>query len=242
MTGIAERGLPNSAGTLAKGVTVANPIRRRDGGASASEASGAWRSRIVGHGVEAPDQLLANPHNWRIHPQVQQEALAGVLSEVGWVQDIIVNERTGHVIDGHLRVSLALRRNEPSVPVVYVDLLPEEEALVLATLDPLAAMAVADKQQLDALLRDVTASDEAVQAMLTNLASPATAHQWDGMPDFDQQQQPSYHVIMVHFADEAAIERFAAALGQVVTKASKYIWYPPKPDERTGHLRYVERS
>jgi len=29
----------------------------------------AWRSRIVGEGEEAPDQLLANPDNWRVHPK-----------------------------------------------------------------------------------------------------------------------------------------------------------------------------
>src|SRR5450759_3885851 len=27
-----------------------------------------WRSRIVGSGEEAPDQLVANPLNWRTHP------------------------------------------------------------------------------------------------------------------------------------------------------------------------------
>jgi len=32
----------------------------------------AWRNRITGHGDEAPDQLLANPRNWRIHPAGQQ--------------------------------------------------------------------------------------------------------------------------------------------------------------------------
>ena len=26
-----------------------------------------WRNRITGSGEEAPDQLLANPANWRIH-------------------------------------------------------------------------------------------------------------------------------------------------------------------------------
>ena len=62
-----------------------------------------WRSRIVGHGEEAPDQLLANPRNYRIHPKAQQDALEGVLSEVGWVQNIIVNQRTGYVIDGQAR-------------------------------------------------------------------------------------------------------------------------------------------
>jgi len=91
-----------------------------------------WRSRIVGHGEESPDQLLANPRNWRVHPKAQQDALAVVLDQVGWVQDVIVNQRTGHVVDGHLRVSLAISRNEPTIPVVYIDLDPEEEALVLA--------------------------------------------------------------------------------------------------------------
>ena len=43
-----------------------------------------WRNRITGSGEEAPDQLLANPANWRIHPKAQQDALAGALDAVGW--------------------------------------------------------------------------------------------------------------------------------------------------------------
>src|SRR5438309_1172713 len=95
-----------------------------------------WKVRIIGHGMEPPDQLLANPLNWRIHAKFQQDALAGVLDQVGWVQEVIVNQRTGHLVDGHLRVTLALRRGEVSIPVKYVDLSEQEEALVLATLDP----------------------------------------------------------------------------------------------------------
>ena len=34
-----------------------------------------FASRIVGEGEEAPDQLLANPLNWRTHPKEQQAAL-----------------------------------------------------------------------------------------------------------------------------------------------------------------------
>ena len=117
--------------------------------------SAPWRTRIIGHGEEAPDQLLANPRNWRIHPKAQQDALAGVLDEVGWVQEVIVNQQTGFVVDGHLRVAMAISRGEPSVPVVYVDLSAEEEALILATLDPLAGMAVAAKDALADLLKDV---------------------------------------------------------------------------------------
>lgn len=79
-----------------------------------------WRNRIVGHGEEDPTQLLAHPENWRIHPRYQQAVLEGVLDDVGWVQSVIVNRTTGHLIDGHLRVMLAMRREEGSIPVDYV--------------------------------------------------------------------------------------------------------------------------
>src|SRR5690348_9768810 len=68
------------------------------------------RNRIVGQGTEAPDQLVANPLNWRIHPRAQQEALAGSLETVGWVQQVLVNQRTGNLVDGHARVEQALSR------------------------------------------------------------------------------------------------------------------------------------
>ena len=143
-------------------------------------AAPAWRSRIVGSGTEAPDQLLANPANFRVHPKAQQEALAGVLDQVGWVQNVLVNQRTGHVVDGHLRVALAISRGEPSVPVLYVDLSEDEERLVLASLDPLAAMATTDEAKLRELLAEVSVDSEALAAMLAALAP---AEPKDGLTD-----------------------------------------------------------
>ena len=155
-------------------------------------AATAWANRIVGHGEEAPEGLLANPANWRLHPKAQQDALAGVLSEVGWVQDIIVNRRTGHVVDGHLRVSLALREAARSVPVVYVDLDPAQEALILATLDPLAAMATTDEAKLAALLADITLPDEAeLEGLAELLASLGPEEPTTGLTDPDDTPEPS---------------------------------------------------
>jgi len=131
-----------------------------------------WRSRIVGQGQEAPDQLLANPRNWRMHPKTQLDALAGVLSEVGWVQNIIVNQRTGYVIDGHARIALAISRGEPSVPVVYVDLDENEEGIILAALDPLAGMAVTDEAKLAELLADITVTDEVLEQFFASITMP----------------------------------------------------------------------
>ena len=114
-----------------------------------------WRDRIVGFERVPPDQLLANPNNYRIHTRAQRDALGRVLDAVGWVGPVIVNVRTGYMIDGHLRVSHALSEGHNEVPVIYVDVSPEEEALVLATFDPLGAMSGVDNEMLSDLIGDL---------------------------------------------------------------------------------------
>lgn len=129
-----------------------------------------WRNRIVGMGEEAPDQLVANPANWRTHPGSQRDALRGSLSTVGWVQQVLVNRTTGHVVDGHARVEEALSRHEATVPVLYVELEPDEEALILATLDPIGAMAERDEERLRELLADISVDDPGLERLLADLA------------------------------------------------------------------------
>jgi hypothetical protein len=122
----------------------------------------------------APRILLANPSNWRIHPGHQQDVVTALLERVGWVREVLVNTTTGHVVDGHLRVQLALRRNETSIPVSYVELTVEEEREVLAALDPAAGLAAADASQLRALLQDVVpTSAPALDEMFRQLAADA---------------------------------------------------------------------
>ena len=86
------------------------------------------------------------------------------------MQQILVNRQSGHVVDGHARVEEALSRHESTVPVLYVDLDPDEEALVLATLDPISAMATADTAKLEELLAGITVDDAGLLALLGDLA------------------------------------------------------------------------
>jgi len=121
-----------------------------------------WRS---------PAELSANPRNWRRHPESQQAALAGVLSEVGWAGACLYNETTGLLIDGHLRQKVALANGAEKVPVLVGRWTPEQEAKILATLDPLAGMAEADPVALDQLLREVNTGCAELQQMLDDLWS-----------------------------------------------------------------------
>src|SRR5688572_2678564 len=99
-----------------------------------------FRNRITGFDPEVdPATLVPNPLNPRLHPEQQRAAMRGILSEVGWVDTIKVNTRTGLLIDGHERRQEAIEAGQ-MVPVLYVDLSPEEERLIVSAFDPLASM------------------------------------------------------------------------------------------------------
>lgn len=155
----------------------------------------AWHNRIVGYDIVAVDSILANPQNWRIHPLPQQDALLGSVESVGIVANIMVNKRTSDtwpegernvetLVDGHLRVALAMRQGQATLPVTYVDLTPKEEALVLATLDPIGALATTDTEKFDELLREVDTDSPALQEMLTGVAEGTGIYREEKTPDF----------------------------------------------------------
>ena len=140
------------------------------------------RDRTCGAGVMPASSFLANSDNWRIHPLHQQKSLEGVLRDVGFVSRVIVNKRTDvawgdrryeeTLVDGHARVELALSHGDDTlVPYEYVDLDPNEEAIILATFDPLAAMAVTDQKMLDDLIASTSTNDKDVQILLDELSS-----------------------------------------------------------------------
>ena len=100
--------------------------------------------------VRAGD-LAVDERNWRRHPESQTQAVLTMLNRIGWADAVIARETPDGLtlVDGHLRASLS---PDDLVPVLVVDLNKEEAGEVLATLDPLAAMAEIDVEALDTLL------------------------------------------------------------------------------------------
>ena len=171
-----------------------------------------WQSRIVGQGTEDPLQLVANPRNWRIHPKAQQQALASVLDEVGWVQQILVNKTTGNVVDGHLRVELALSKHEAEVPVLYVELTEAEEGLILASLDPIGSMAAADQDKMRELLAETQVADDELRALLQDLGGSFAVDTTDA-PWLADGAEPGYQQ-MTFVLSNAQVEEVKAALSR----------------------------
>lgn len=144
------------------------------------------------------------PWNFRTHPEAQRGALAGIVDQLGWYgyPDVYETEEGKlRLCDGHLRKSFLLERygEEAEIEVNVTDFVDHEAKLATATKDPLAAMAKADGERLDGLLRDVDAGSEGVQAMLADLADSAGLNR-DGAaaPTGDREAtlQPSYSVLV----------------------------------------------
>lgn len=114
--------------------------------------------------------LRPNPRNWRTHPPAQQDALRGVLAEVGYADALLARELPDgslELVDGHLRAETT---PDQIVPVLVLDVTEAEAAKLLAVIDPLAAMATADAGKLDALMRQVETGSEELAAFLKELA------------------------------------------------------------------------
>lgn len=118
-------------------------------------------------------ELRPCPQNWRTHPTEQMDAIRGILSEVGFAGAELVRELDDGslmLIDGHARAEVM---GDNLVPVLVLDVDEAEAAKLLATFDPIGAMAGADSAALDALLREVDTGSEALQQLLAKLAEDA---------------------------------------------------------------------
>lgn len=123
-----------------------------------NERVGQWTKSIIGFEWMNPADVVANDKNWRLHPDLQQEAMTAALSQIGWIAPVLLNETTGKLIDGHLRVALALANNQESIPVAILRLTEDEENLALLTFDPLSAMAATDASKFEELTKQISSN------------------------------------------------------------------------------------
>jgi hypothetical protein len=147
--------------------------------------------------------LRPNPRNWRLHPPEQQDALRGLLAEVGYAGALLARELedgTLMLIDGHLRAETT---PDAVVPVLILDVDESEADKILLTHDPIASMATVSDENLQALLAEVQTESAAVQSMLDSL-TPAAPGFADGNPVPPPEiKVPESYQVVVECRDEA---------------------------------------
>jgi DNA modification methylase len=140
-----------------------------------------------------PAELAENPANWRTHPPAQLTALADIIAEVGWAGACLYNERFSRLIDGHARRKNALEKGDKLVPVLIGNWTEEQERKILATLDPLSAMAGMNGAKFEELLEGMTPGTPALEALLADLKAEAAVASFEplaGQTDPDAVPDP----------------------------------------------------
>lgn len=152
-------------------------------------------------------ELAPNPRNWRTHPHRQQDALRGILAEVGYADALLARELPDgrlEIIDGHLRAETT---PDALVPVLVLDVTEEEAVKILVTHDPLAALAEVDLEPLSELLAEVEFESPALLEMVESLSREEESDaEFDGPSDRPEVAIPESYQVVVECENAAEQE------------------------------------
>lgn len=116
--------------------------------------------------------LRPHPLNYRVHGDDQMTPLRALLGEVGIAEALVAYEDGDEyvLIDGHARASVD---PEQVWPVLVLDVSPDEANKLLATMNPLGALASQDGERLNTLLQGIEAEADALTNFLNDLSLDA---------------------------------------------------------------------
>ncbi len=66
--------------------------------------------------------------------------------------------------------------------------------------------------------------------------------EWIGMPEFDQQDKRAFRSIVLHFHDQAGVDKFSKITEQKITEKTKYLWYPEIIIEKAFDKKYENKK
>lgn len=128
------------------------------------------RDRIKSLRRVKASELIPHSKNYRRHPEAQAKAMSAALQEIGWADAVLVREtKKGlQIIDGHLRADIA---PDEKIPCLVLDVTAKEAEKLLATFDPITAMADVDFDALRKLADGIEFDESALDEMMEKLLS-----------------------------------------------------------------------
>ena len=143
-----------------------------------------WKDRVKELRRVPASELKANPKNWREHPADQRKALGGVLDEVGIAGALLARETDDglELIDGHLRTEMD---DATEWPVLILDVNEAEADILLATIDPIGAMAFRNDEALAGLIASIETDNAALGEMLDAMEKDIPTQIEEGETDPD---------------------------------------------------------
>jgi hypothetical protein len=202
--------------------------------------------------------LKDHPRNYRGHPEDQIAHLKESIERHGFYRNVVV-AKDGTLLAGHGVVKAARAMGIAKIPVVRLDMGPEEpQALkILAGDNEVGHLAESDDRKLTELLKEVkdldmngllgTGYDEGMLAALLMVTRPRSevadanaAAEWVGMPEYDAGERPL--TLVIYFRNDVDRQSFVSEKGIETLRAGDETnwtaWYPPKERDDKASVRF----
>ena len=158
---------------------------------------------------KAISELIPAPYNPRkdIQPgDAEYEKLRRSLEEFGYVEPVICNVQTGHVVGGHQRLKVLRELGETEIDCVIVDLPDAQEKALNIALNKISNDW--DKEKLTALLEDLQNSDIDISLTGFDLEDIDNLLNIGGKDEdedgyFGDERENTYNLYRLHEYDEA---------------------------------------
>lgn len=205
------------------------------------------------------DGLIPYINNSRTHSDEQIAQIAASIKEFGWTNPILVDGDNG-IIAGHGRLLAARKLGLTEVPVIELaHMTDHQKRAYIITDNKLALNAGWDYELLKLELGELQSdgydlgtlgfSNIELNALTgmqlvppVDIGETDREGEWDGMPEFDQEDATSFKQIIIHFANEDDMADFAQLIGQKITMKTKSLWHPAQVRMDTDSRRYVEEE
>ena len=184
------------------------------------------------------NDLVPYENNARTHEDWQIKKVAESIKAFGFTNPLLIDENNG-IIAGHCRCDAARLIGLSEVPCIKLSHLSETQrkAYILAD-NQLATLAGWDegllKIELNELidlefnLEPIGFDETTIESYLNNIDTGETdfKEEWDGMPEFINEDKQGFKHLVVHFASQSGVDEFQKLVGQKITEKTKFIWFP----------------
>lgn len=222
-----------------------------------SETDKQEADKWLSHPSKMVEISTLTPHhrNYKVHPKDQIDHLAESIREHGFYRNIVISI-DGTILAGHGVVEAARSINIDRVPVIKLNLSPDEPRALklLAGDNEVQHLGEVDDRALSELLKEIrdtdvsgllgTGYDDQMLAALVMVSRNEgeienfdAAKEWVGMPEFDADS--SYYKVVVTCDNEEGMRAVADLVGVTVRKKASKTWSMTYPDRGKDDLTSV---
>jgi hypothetical protein len=174
--------------------------------------------------------------------------------ELGFSEPISIwvsPEGKNYILNGHQRRKTLLKLQEEGyeIPLIPVSLI-EADNIKQAKKKVLALTSQFGTMTQDGLINFCEMNELNIDDMMKEFRFPEipmlkfqdndfdAKKEWEGMPEFDQDDKKPYRQIIISFDNDEDATKFGQLIGQTITEKTKSTWFPKKENMDSESKRY----